>query len=104
MCGKRGSGRPILNDILWLGQSTQVSWRRPVDTDCSSGGQRLHRDHAWGTNCSKGIGTFMVSPHVLVFCHCMHQWGPWTARGAELAMLMVCCVAVTVPYEQGVGM
>ena len=104
MCGVRESGRPILNDILWISQSTQVSWSRPADSDCSSGGQRLQRDHAWGTHCSKGIGTFMVSLHVLVFCHFMHQWGPWTARGAELAVQMVCCVAVTVPYEQVVGM
>ena len=34
MCGGSGSGQPILNGVLWVGQPTQVSWRRPGDPDC----------------------------------------------------------------------
>ena len=29
MCGGSGSGTPILNGVMWIVQSTQVSWRRP---------------------------------------------------------------------------
>ena len=61
VCGRRGSGPPILNGVLWVGQSTQVSWRRPGDPDCSSCGQWLQWNHLWRFHCSKGRGTFIVS-------------------------------------------
>ena len=60
VCGRRGSGPPILNGVLWVGQSTQVSWRRPGDLDCSSCGQWLQWDHPWGTHCSKKRGTLYM--------------------------------------------
>ena len=117
VCGKRGSGCPILNDILWIGQSTQVSWSRPADPECSLGGQRLQWDHAWGTHCSKGIGTFMASLHVLVFLHFIHQWGPWTMGSMDSKRCRISCtncytvlcmlwkkLYIQMVYEQGVGM
>ena len=60
VCGRSGSGPPILNGVLWVGQSTQVSWKRPGDPDCSSCGQWLQWDHPWGTHCSKRWGTFYM--------------------------------------------
>ena len=63
LCVRRGSGPPILNGVL--SQSTQVSWRRPGDIECSSWGQWLQWDHPWGTHCSKGIGIFPASLYVL---------------------------------------
>ena len=57
VCGRSGSGPPILKGVLWVGHSTQVSWRRPGDSDCSSGGQWCQGDVPWGTHCSKGNGS-----------------------------------------------
>ena len=51
--GEGGPGCSILNDIAWVGQSTEVSWRRPSHSDCTSRGQRFHRNHAWRTNCKQ---------------------------------------------------
>ena len=57
VCGGSGNGPPILNGVLWVGQPTQVSWRRPGDPDCSLQYQPLQWDVLWGTHCSKGSGT-----------------------------------------------
>ena len=57
VCGGSRRGPPILNGVLWVGQSTQVSWRRPGHPDCSLQYQPLQRDPLWGTHCSKGSGS-----------------------------------------------
>ena len=80
VCGGSGSAPPILNGVLWVGQPTQVSWRRPGDPDCSWGGQWCQWDHVWSTHCSKEMdrclssqrsGKSHTSCSLELVCHCM---------------------------------
>ena len=66
VCGRRESGPPILNGVLRVGQSTQVSWRRPGDPDRTSWGQWLQWDYPWDTHCSKENGIFPSFPYTII--------------------------------------
>ena len=53
VCGGSRSAPPKQNGLLWVGQPTQVSWRRPGDPDYSSGEHWRQWEHDWDTHCSK---------------------------------------------------
>ena len=92
VCGKRGFSQPILDDVLWVSQSTQVSWMRPGHPDCSLGGQWLQCDHTWRCNWEWAkINQFHT---ILAFQNCMCNTESLMSKNCINTLLQILCYIV----------